>query len=113
MKDIKDASERVREYLRRAPDTRDNDNFLVALVWWDDLKKLYGDPNNCGLKKFMQHLKDGNLSSYDSITRSRRKWQEEVAPLRGKRYVERKTKRVDEAKKDIKDFKKRPQNKLF
>ena len=115
MKDFKDISERVLFWLENKPETRDNDNMLLALIWWDDLKKMYGDPNNCGVKKFMAHMKDGHLSSLESCTRSRRKIQSEnkYAHLRGKKWKERHTKGVDQAKHDIKDFKTRPANTLF
>lgn len=103
MKDIENISKRVLAYLQSIPETRDNDSMLIGYIHWGDLKKLYGNPNNCPIKDYFKLLKDGNLSPVDSITRARRKWQEKTPSLQGTRWVERHTKKTDEAKQQIKD----------
>jgi len=73
----------VKNLLTKFSSLRDSDRFLVAEFWKQELKALK-------TTDLLMMLKAGKLTSYDSITRVRRKVQEENKNLRGKLYKERK-----------------------
>jgi len=73
----------VKNLLTKFSSLRDSDRLLVAEFWKQELKALKTND-------LLMMLKAGNLTSYDSITRVRRKVQEENKKLRGKLYKERK-----------------------
>ena len=73
----------VKNLLTKYSSLRDSDRLLVAEFWKQELKSLKSTD-------LMMMLKSGKLTSYDSITRVRRKVQEENKNLRGKLYKERK-----------------------
>ena len=65
--------------LETYPHLRDNDNKLIANVW-------FAETNKKEVIYFLKDLADGKLSSSESITRCRRKIQEQNPYLRGNRY---------------------------
>lgn len=73
----------VKNLLTKFSSLRDSDRLLVAELWKQELKALKTND-------LLMMLKAGKLTSYDSITRVRRKVQEENKNLRGKLYKERK-----------------------
>ena len=73
----------VKNLLAKFSSLRDSDRLLVAELWKQELKALKTND-------LLMMLKAGKLTSYDSITRVRRKVQEENKNLRGKLYKERK-----------------------
>ena len=80
---------------------RDNDNKLIAIVW----HKLLGD-NGIDTKSItgwtlLTHLSKGDLPAPESITRCRRKLQEEIPALRGTTW-EKRHKKQDEVKQELK-----------
>jgi len=66
---------------------RDNDQALIANIWWRELTTMGKDKANAFevLKIFSQ----GKLSNPESIRRSRQKIQEENPELRGDSYYAR------------------------
>ena len=74
--------ERVKKMLEDNPHLRDSDNKLIANIWFNDSQQK----TKMG---FLQELADGKLTTPESITRARRKVQEECPELRGKKYRER------------------------
>ena len=78
----------VKELLEEWPITRDEDSRLVCNVWWREaggsnvVQKLMAPD-------FMSKIVDGSLSSWETITRIRRKLQEEIPDLRGKKWDSR------------------------
>ena len=77
----------VTELLNKHPKLRDSDNKLVATLWW----KYYGD-ESCRLNPMITLLTDlskDKLPSYESVSRCRRKIQEEVPRLRGEKWDKR------------------------
>lgn len=73
--------DKVKMILEKYPETRDNDHMLVWMYWTnmrEDMSVLLD------INKFYK------LDSWDTISRIRRKIQEENESLRGKRYYERK-----------------------
>lgn len=87
---IKEHLERVFEILKQNPECRDSDNKLMSEVWQQDIE---GKQLDIDLRDRMAHffdlLESNKLSSYESITRCRRKLQEQYPELRGKKWMER------------------------
>lgn len=75
--------------LRRDEKYRDNDNLLVVKIWWHELENLGYDPKNLSAYDFMCLYRDDKLTVADTITRARRKAQENFPELRGKSYEPR------------------------
>lgn len=91
----------VRHKLIKDIRTRDNDNLLASLIWFDELKSK-------GLEEvsafgFLKMYSTGSFMNYESIRRCRQKIQELEPSLRGQNYEERKRK-DKEVKDQIKNF---------
>ena len=81
----KKLKERVRQLLIEQPQTRDNDNLLIAQIWLDE-----GVPSESVV--FLVKYSRGGFTSAESIRRSRQKLQEAEESLRGETYHERQRK---------------------
>lgn len=66
--------------------TRDDDNLLIAKIWYREFKNK-DVPND--VIEFLKFFSAGNLTSPESIRRCRQKLQEEFQGLRGKSYMAR------------------------
>jgi len=88
--------DRVRGMLEKHPHLRDNDNALLSNIWWND-------SDSESKEEFLKELSTGNLVAPESITRARRKVQEQHPELRGKKYNER-IKRQEEVKQQLRDY---------
>ena len=86
----------VRGVLTDSPKSRDCDRLLCAEVWWNQM-----GPVDEG---FLHMYVIGELTTADSITRCRRKLQEEDKTLRGDKWYERKG-RAEEVKQEMINFK--------
>jgi len=92
---IKEKANKVEDILREYPESRDNDNDLVAKYWHSELSQMKRDegrrfiltPREINL--FYKVIQSGMLSQADTITRARRKIQEEIPSLRGEKYHKR------------------------
>lgn len=93
MKLIKD---KVLKLLEANPMYRDDDNKLIARIWFNECE-MYGCKTHTDLLKL---LATGKLTSSESIRRSRQKTQEEIPALRGLKYKER-HEEAEEFKKDL------------
>ena len=75
------------------PHLRDDDLKLLATIYWfrveDEMSYSLTEEELGGIKKFLQHLADGELPNFESIRRCRQKLQEENTFLRGNLYEER------------------------
>jgi hypothetical protein len=85
---LKDVKSIVEELLTKNPNTRDSDNLLVATYYF------YEEGGKEALQSktaydFLKKMSSGNLTSFESISRARRKIQEHNPSLRGKNYKER------------------------
>lgn len=78
----------VTEILTRFPKTRDCDYKLSAHFWRYECKK-----KGIAESEILKAYYNGNLTPADSITRQRRKIQEETERLRGQLWEERKQSR--------------------
>ena len=86
---IKDKAKKVEEILRRHSQTQDSDSELIALFWWEELANNSQGIDRDNFKIFLRCFREGVLTMPDSITRARRKIQEEIPALRGEKYHKR------------------------
>ena len=75
------------ELLTKFPTLRDSDNRLVVNVWALKIGKDEIDRQTASW--VMTEIANNNLPSFESISRCRRKIQEEIPGLRGTKYVAR------------------------
>lgn len=74
--------DRVGEFLRKYPKTRDDDDYLIKLIWYYACK----NPE----KMTAMELLSMELPKTETIVRARRKLQEQNGELRGEKYKKRK-----------------------
>lgn len=86
---ITDLYEVVKKLLEAHPKYRDSDEKLVARIIADDLEKRGIDIKQISAYKFLCMYAECKLVKTESVTRARRRVQEENPSLRGTRYVER------------------------
>ena len=91
IKKIKDQKNFVKQLLEQDPELRDSDRKLMAVIWNNHIH----NPNQLSTFDFLHHLYVGDLPSYESITRARRKVQQENPHLQGKNYKGRKGEEAD------------------
>ena len=92
LKQYKGLQEIVKTFLVNREDLRDSDAKLIANVWRKEIETLKGKNalNDMSAYDFFAfYLAQEKISSSDSITRARRKIQQDNAELRGKNYKER------------------------
>ena len=85
--------DKVIQLLTWYPQLRDNDPLLVATfqkyeIGANKFEKL-------SAREFLTLMIDGKITTYDTITRARRKIQEEYPQLRGENYIERQKNSVE------------------
>jgi hypothetical protein len=95
---IKNIKPKVEELLKTFPECRDDDNrlYLKLCSWIDPVLR---HPNT-SFKYFGTQLLNGTLPILESVTRARRKLQEENPELRGESYKVRKV-LAEEVKQEI------------
>tara|TARA_R110001583_G_scaffold4350_2_gene25155 strand:- start:152 stop:466 length:315 start_codon:yes stop_codon:yes gene_type:complete len=94
--------EKVRYWLTKHPDLRDDDNRLCANLWASELSKQLGSGVNFATAiNFLEMYAANKLTSAPSIKRARAKLQEECPEFRGKKYHLRKGKYQDKWRKDL------------
>ena len=98
MKKLFVVMDEVEKMLLLYPSLRDNDERLMANIWY----KFIGDNTLTYTSGFnvLSMLSKGKLPSYESISRCRRKIQELKPKLRGEKWTERQ-KRAKKIKKEI------------
>ena len=91
--------DRIVNLLTKYPSLRDSDERLVANIWHNQLDSV----DNLTAKEFLSHFAEGKLHSYESISRCRRKIQEEEYTLRGHKWNKRhkKQKKVKDEVKEL------------
>ena len=95
----KKLQDKVRQILIKRPAARDCDRLLTVIIWYEEAKK-----ENWNLYTYFENYIDGKLTLADSITRCRRKLQEEDKTLRGENWYKRKG-RAEEVRQEIIDYK--------
>lgn len=78
--------EKVMHYLNNDPVCRDNDNMLIAKVWFDEMSNAQKSEPTV---QFLIDFSEGKYSSAESIRRCRQKLQQEYPGLRGRSYMAR------------------------
>ena len=68
---------------------RDNDNKLIATIWYQDIKGKGTDPMDLTGMEVLTMYSNGKLTNAESIRRMRAKLQEEFKELRGLTYYKR------------------------
>tara|TARA_R110000737_G_scaffold83283_5_gene115755 strand:+ start:103 stop:417 length:315 start_codon:yes stop_codon:yes gene_type:complete len=92
--------EMITDWLYSCPDLRDDDNWLVSDVWKHEIgARLY----NISGESVLYMIASGKLTSAESITRCRRKIQQENPSLRGQKYKARHKEQI-EVKQELKDW---------
>ena len=81
-KKIINLSDQVIKLLKKKSHLRDNDRRLICNIWW----KSVSNPELLMFEDFINLYISGDIPESDSITRCRRKVQEEVEELRGKSW---------------------------
>lgn len=74
--------DKVEYLLENYPILRDDDNKLIAKIWWSESKVN-------SLEAFLRDFGAKKISSPEAIRRARQKLQEHNPPLRGKLYNKR------------------------
>ena len=84
-----DTAMRVSRLLTRFPHLRDNDQRLCCMVWVRELEARDLSYNEMSAKTLMTMYATGEISNPDTITRIRRKLQEQNPNMRGMKYKQR------------------------
>ena len=93
---MKNILDKVVNLLTKHPSLRDSDDRLTATIWYqyaDNVKQI-------DAMTLLTKFADGKLPSYESISRCRRKVQEEKPELRGKKWDKRHSKKLQNKIKD-------------
>ena len=94
--------DKVKYWLTKHPDLRDDDNRLCANIWSRELSDQLGAGVNLATAiNFLEMYAKGKLTSAPSIKRARAKLQEECPEYRGKKYYLRKGTLQDEWRKKL------------
>lgn len=78
--------EKVMHMLHKDPRTRDNDNLLIARIWFDEMSHQQLQQSTFS---FLVDYANSRITSAESIKRCRQKLQQEYPGLRGKSYTAR------------------------
>jgi len=101
MKKLFSVMDEVEKMLLLYPSLRDNDERLMANIWY----KFIGDNTLTYTSGFnvLSMLSKGKLPSYESVSRCRRKIQELKPKLRGEKWIERQ-RRAKKIKKEMPSY---------
>ena len=87
---------KVKNLLEEKPEYRDSDLKLLSRIWYEEA----GSNQNMNVVAFLTNFRNGKYSKPESITRARRKVQENNEHLRGDKWQERQDKQ-DDVKDDL------------
>ena len=80
---LEDIFKRVKNLLKQKNEYRSSDHALICRIWYEDIKNKIGvDVNSLSFYDFLTFVKNKNITNWDTITRARRKVQEEYPDLR-------------------------------
>ena len=85
---MKNMLDKVINLLTKHPSLRDSDERLTANIWHRHTKNV----DEIDAITLLSRFAEGKLPSYESISRCRRKIQEEKPELRGKKWAKRHSK---------------------
>ena len=92
----KNIQDLVENALNNCDKSKDNDNHLIAKIWYSKLE----EPLRTDCLPLLKLIAEGKLPSFESVSRCRRKLQELHPDLRGDKYIERHL-RQEEVKDDL------------
>jgi len=95
-----DIKNTVIELLTQYSDFKDNDQQLVAWFWKLEMEAHGYPASSTQTQTFFKLMAFGKLTSSDTITRMRRRVQEEFVELRGEKYSKRQSNQ-EKVKKDL------------
>lgn len=101
---IKGLKHLVRHFLLKNEEIKNNDNVLLANIWFDELKRHGINSKEMNAYEFLAYFAKGQLQNPTSIVRCRAKLQEEDIMLRGKKYNERKNKLQNRVRTEIRNW---------
>lgn len=81
---VQKLKDKVELMLRAHPQLRESDARLIANMWYEELSLVA--KNEPGVQLILKKISDGDLTSYESISRARRQLQQHNPSLRGKNY---------------------------
>jgi len=84
VKDYIKVKDKVQHCLEKYPDLRDDDNRLIAHIWYNGLSE---QQKNTSVYEFLMLFSRRQVDSPEAIRRARQKLQEEVPELRGEKYA--------------------------
>ena len=93
--------EKVKYWLTKHPELRDDDNRLCSNIWADEMTSLCFGNLNITVIQFLRLYAANKLTSAPSIKRARAKLQQEEPEYRGKKYYLRKGTLQDKWRKDL------------
>lgn len=85
LREMKGIKPKVNKLLKEFPHLRDDDNKLIANIWYNEVENILEKSAENLLKIFAR----GELTSPESIRRMRQKLQEENKQYRGEKYKSR------------------------
>ena len=100
---IKKSKDIVAKLLTEQPHLRDDDNKLLASVWYIQIKHMNKMPENISGYDVLELVANKKLANSESVRRSRAKLQELRADLRGKIYASRHS-HINDVKQELKSF---------
>jgi hypothetical protein len=89
MVDVLNIKERLMEIMKAIPETKDNDQLLLANVWLKELATAKIDAKKMSAFDFILQFSKDKWTNSESVTRCRRKIQEEMPQFRGKSWKSR------------------------
>jgi len=92
---IKKSKDIVEKLLKEQPHLRDDDNKLLASVWYIQIKHMNMLPEDISGYQVLDLVANKKLANAESVRRSRAKLQELRSDLRGKIYASRHKHRAD------------------
>lgn len=101
MSKLQDLKRLIKNILINVPTTRDSDKNMLCLVWEYELNSL--KMLECKATEFFELYSTHKVSNADSVSRIKRKLQEEIPELRGEKWEERRTV-SQKVKDDMKGF---------
>lgn len=84
MSKLQDLKRLIKNLLINMPNSRDYDKVLLTLVWEFELHNL--EKSNCTAMEFFDLYSLHKVSNVDSVSRIKRKIQEEIPELRGEKW---------------------------
>jgi len=96
----KTLTNKVIELLKTYPNLRDDDQYLISMVWMDEIGE---EQHSASAFSLLGKIARHEVSNPESIRRTRQKAQQENPDLRGPNYQKRQTEYQDEFKQALEE----------